>query len=342
MGLKVYDLPSGGLKDGAIATPSNDITFTWEYNQEELDKTEPLPKDIQIIKKTEPDASEDEVIILAKQKRYRKNKTQEFRKQYNEYEAEGRLNELPENNIFAPKFNPQTVPPEFERQGGMAITMRPQAAVHMMKVEIPLEAIDELNTHIDENDIEDFSQNLVGQINRNELSSQRRFGTDDDAGKAFASVLEKLAVTYMRNVTTEDYDAKVNDAWTVHSYEGDYNPLHDHGTETPIGLSCIMYMKVPEQIANIPNPAEEFDGLNSSSGAVDGFTYFTWGTNGMRDVNMLRPATEEYVKPEVGTLIMFPSWLRHSVNPFFGDGERRTFSANINIMKKVSTNEETN
>ena len=344
MGLKVYDLPSGGLKDGAIATPSNDITFTWEYNQEELDKTEPLPKDIQIIKKTEPDASEDEVIILAKQKRYRKNKTQEFRKQYNEYEAEGRLNELPENNIFAPKFNPQTVPPEFERQGGMAITMRPQAAVHMMKVEIPLEAIDELNTHIEEelDGAVDFSDKLVGQINRNEKSAQIQFALDNDAGKAFASVLEKLAVTYMRNVTTEDYDAKVNDAWTVHSYEGDYNPLHDHGTETPIGLSCIMYMKVPEQIANIPNPAEEFGGLNSSSGAVDGFTYFTWVTNGMRDVNMLRPATEEYVKPEVGTLIMFPSWLRHSVNPFFGDGERRTFSANINIMKKVSTNEETN
>ena len=108
MGLKVYDLPSGGLKDGAIATPSNDITFTWEYDQEELDKTEPLPKDIQIIKKTEPDASEDEVIILAKQKRYRKNKTQEFRKQYNEYEKDGRLNELPLDNIFNPKFKPET------------------------------------------------------------------------------------------------------------------------------------------------------------------------------------------------------------------------------------------
>ena len=146
----------------------------------------------------------------------------------------------------------------------------------------------------------------------------------------------------MKNVTTEDYDAEVSGAWTVHSYEGDYNPLHDHGTETPIGLSCILYLKVPEQIASLPNPTEEFGGLNSSSGAVDGFTYFTWGTNGMRDVNMLRPATEEYVKPEVGTMIMFPSWLRHSVNPFFGDGERRTFSANINIMKKVSKNEETN
>ena len=341
MGLKVYDLPPGGLEDGAVATPSKDVTFTWTYNQEELDKIEPLPKDIQIIKKTEPDASEEEVITLAKQKRYRKTKTIEMRKQYEEYEKEGKLEELPLDNIFNPKFQP-TPPPS---ENGMSIVMRPQAAVHMMKVEIPLEAIDELNEHIDTDLIvnaEDFSDKLVGQINRNEKSAQINFPIDDEVGKAFSTVLEKLAVTYMKNVTKKDYEASIKDAWTVHSYEGDYNPLHDHGTETPIGLSCILYLKVPEQIANLPNPAEDFEGLNSSSGAVDGFTYFTWGTNGMRDVNMLRPITEEYVKPEVGTLIMFPSWLRHSVNPFFGDGERRTFSANINIMKKViNDNEET-
>jgi hypothetical protein len=340
MGLKVYDLPPGGLEDGAVATPSKDVTFTWTYNQEELDKTEPLPKDIQIIKKTEPDASEDEVITLAKQKRYRKTKTIEMRKQYEEYEKEGKLEELPLDNIFNPKFQP-TPPPS---ENGMSIVMRPQAAVHMMKVEIPIEAIDELNAHIEEelDGAVDFSDKLVGQINRCEKSAQINFPTDDEVGKTFATVLEKLAKTYMHNVTQKEYDAEVSDAWTVHSYEGDYNPLHDHGSETPIGLSCILYLKVPEQIANLPNPTEDFGGLNSSSGAVDGFTYFTWGTNGMRDVNMLRPITEEYVKPEVGTLIMFPSWLRHSVNPFFGDGERRTFSANINVMKKVSDNEKTN
>ena len=340
MGLKVYDLPPGGLENNAVATPSNDVTFTWTYDQEELAKIEPLPKDIQIIKKTEPDASEDEVITLAKQKRYRKTKTIEMRKQYEDFEKEDKLKKLPLDNIFNPKFQP-TPPPS---ENGMSIVMRPQAAVHMMKVEIPLEAIDELNTHIEEelDGAVDFSDKLVGQINRNEKSAQINFSTDDEVGQAFTSVLQKLAVTYMKNVTTEDYDAEVSGAWTVHSYEGDYNPLHDHGTETSIGLSCILYLKVPEQIASLPNPTEEFGGLNSSSGAVDGFTYFTWGTNGMRDVNMLRPATEEYVKPEVGTMIMFPSWLRHSVNPFFGDGERRTFSANINIMKKVSKNEETN
>ena len=119
--------------------------------------------------------------------------------------------------------------------------------------------------------------------------------------------------------------------WTIHSYEGDYNPMHDHGTRTSMGLSCILYLKVPPQIEALDNPAVEFGGLNNASGAVDGFTYLCWGTNGMRDINMLRPITEEYVKPEVGTLIMFPAWLRHGVMPFFGEGERRTFSANINV-----------
>ena len=39
----------------------------------------------------------------------------------------------------------------------------------------------------------------------------------------------------------------------------------------------------------------------------------------------------EYVKPEVGTMLMFPAWLRHGVMPFFGEGERRTFSCNMNV-----------
>ena len=42
--------------------------------------------------------------------------------------------------------------------------------------------------------------------------------------------------------------------WTVHSYEGDYNPLHDHGTKGLMGLSCILYMKVPEQIQKLGSP----------------------------------------------------------------------------------------
>ena len=120
MGIKTYDLPPGGLKDGEIATPSkNDVTFTWVYDQEELDKIKPTEKDITNVKNATPNLSDEEVLIGAKQKRYRKTKTQEFRKQYNEYEKDGRLNELPLDNIFNPKFKPETKMPGTESQGGM-------------------------------------------------------------------------------------------------------------------------------------------------------------------------------------------------------------------------------
>ena len=240
------------------------------------------------------------------------------------------------------------------------IAMRNKLAVNIMRAEIPLSVIDELNQHIDEVIIPaalDLSGGLVGQINQNERSAQWLFPhdstfttdgvteqsiKDDGVGEQFAGVINQLAKEYIKQTIGDksEINTDVQTMWTVHSYAGDYNPLHDHGTRSFMGLSCILYLKVPPQIEAIGVPSEEmiaagvtpgFQGLNGASGAVDGFTYLCWGTNGMRDVNMLRPIQEEYVKPEVGTMIIFPAWLRHAVMPFSGEGERRTFSANINV-----------
>ena len=229
---------------------------------------------------------------------------------------------------------------------GISVAMRNKLAVNIMRAEIPLNVIDELNEHIDKVIVPaglDLSPKLVGQINRNEHSAQWLFPHNDGGvGEEFAEIINNLSKEYVKQTLGEikfvgggdgDKEIKtdIQTMWTVHSYAGDYNPLHDHATRSMMGLSCILYLKVPPQIEALDNPAENFAGLNGASGAVDGFTYLQWGTNGMRDVNMLRPITEEYVKPEVGTLIMFPAWMRHGVMPFFGEGERRTFSANINI-----------
>ena len=233
---------------------------------------------------------------------------------------------------------------------GISVAMRNKLAVNIMRAEIPLNIIDELNQHIDEVIIpagQDLSNGLVGQINQHEKSAQWLFPHEDDGpGEQWANVLNTLAKTYIKQTlgdgseSDKEIKTDVQTMWTVHSYAGDYNPLHDHGTRSYMGLSCILFLKVPLQIEAIGLPSEEmiaagitpgFQGLNGASGAVDGFTYLCWGTNGMRDVNMLRPIQEEYVKPEVGTMIIFPAWLRHAVMPFFGEGERRTFSANINI-----------
>ena len=226
-----------------------------------------------------------------------------------------------------------------QEKQGMQIAMRPKLAVNVMRVQFPLEVIEEINDHIDDtiipNDV-DFSSGLVGQIRQSERSKQLHFPHEgDEYGEQLNTVLLKLAHEYMDRTVGLPCEIDTQSMWTVHSYEGDYNPVHDHGTRTQMGLSCIMYLKVPPQISALDNPSEEFGGLNQSSGAVDGFTYLTWGTNGVRDINMLRPITEEYVKPEVGTMLMFPAWLRHGVNPFFGEGERRTMSANINVLPKA-------
>jgi len=222
--------------------------------------------------------------------------------------------------------------------GGIQIAMRPKVAVNIMRCQLPAEVTTEINNHIDDviipNNV-DHSKGLVGQIRQNERSAQLTFPhEDDEVGEMFSGVLQRLAKEFVDRSIGIECETSMESMWTVHSYNGDYNPVHDHGTRTPMGVSLIYYLKVPRCIERLGNPAEEFGGLNESSGNVDGFTYLTWGSNGMRDINMLRPITEEYIKPEVGTLIMFPSWLRHGVMPFFStvkDDERRTFSANINI-----------
>ena len=157
---------------------------------------------------------------------------------------------------------------------------------------------------------------------------------DGSVGSEFKKIIDSSCKSYMQHGYGQDVTADAFEAWTVHSYAGDYNPLHDHGCRTEAGLSMILYLKVPECIQKLPDPSELGGAvdINHASGVVDGYTYFTWGNNNMRDVVALRPVTEEYVKPEKGTLIIFPNWLRHSVNPFFGEGERRTFSSNVNIF----------
>jgi len=266
----------------------------------------------------------------------------------NSPEAKAMVNPSIEDDFVENKNNDQDEVKKIST--GISVAMRNKLAVNIMRVEIPLNIIDELNQHIDDVIVpagQDLSDGLVGQINQHEKSGQWVFPHEDDgAGEQFANVLNQLAKTYIKQTLADTGDdnkeikTDVQNMWTVHSYAGDYNPLHDHGTRSYMGLSCILYLKVPPQIEAIGLPSEEmiaagvtpgFQGLNGASGAVDGFTYLCWGVNGMRDVSILRPIQEEYVKPEVGTMIMFPAWLRHAVMPFSGEGERRTFSANINV-----------
>lgn len=92
-----------------------------------------------------------------------------------------------------------------------------------------------------------------------------------------------------------------------------------------MGISFTTWTMVPEQIKDNQNMD-----LYNSSGAVDGYLNFVYGLNQTIDPERLRPSQARIIKPEVGKLLMFPSWLQHSVYPFKGSGERRTVAGNLN------------
>jgi len=300
MGLKVFDLPPDGIQDGAEA---------------QLDKAQSTSEEVKpqiITEQVSPDDPVKKKVKMPDGVTYPEG-SDEYAKIVKEYDLE---------------------------KPGITAAMRTKLAVHMMKVEIPEAIIDEINEHIDNVVIpknDDYSDGLVGQINRDKRSAQLTFDLfDDGVGSQFKKIIDSSCKSFLAHGWGQDVIADAFEAWTVHSYAGDYNPLHDHGCRTEAGLSMILYLKVPECIQKLPDPSEFGGGvdINHASGVVDGYTYFTWGNNNMRDVVALKPVTEEYVKPEKGTLIIFPNWLRHSVNPFFGEGERRTFSSNVNIFNK--------
>jgi hypothetical protein len=325
MGIKIFDLPPNGLKDGAIA----------DINSEQSIST---PNEV-LSRNVEKDGSETKVIkndevgpairgdIVTEQT---SPEDPPVRK-YVQYDANDNIvSSDPEgSDEFAAAVGEQG-------QGGVKASMKTKMALHMLRVELPMEVIDEINSHIDETTTEDASGGLVGQINQNDKSAQLVFNLTDEVGQLVKNQIDLYGKSYVNKGFGRDVTADAFEAWTVHSYAGDFNPLHSHGVRTSAGLSCILYLKVPEQIENIADPSEEGISLNQSSGNVDGFTYFTWGNGDNQDVNRFRTITEEYVKPEVGTMLIFPNWLRHAVMPFYGDGERRTFSANMNIFENSS------
>jgi len=210
----------------------------------------------------------------------------------------------------------------------------PKPALYLFEARLPAALIARVNDYIDGLGAraQDYSGSLVGQIRRDPRSAQLSLDLRDKVPADLAGIMAEMGRQYIGAVGHRAAVTPI-DMWSVHSYSGDYNPLHDHGGKTLLGLASILYLKVPRVIAEKPDiPHGGAPKLHMASGNCDGFTQLVWGATGMRDYSLLRPPTQQYVKPEEGKLLLFPNWLLHRVEPFFGDGERRTLSCNMDVI----------
>ena len=110
----------------------------------------------------------------------------------------------------------------------------------------------------------------------------------------------------------------ISQSWIVSQYKGEYNPWHQHSGH----LSAVIYLKLPKGMD------EFFEKESEDHYPVGGAIQFMQG-----DKQDLRSDTLTF-RPEVGKLLMFPSWLKHSVYPFDVDGERRSMSFNAYYVNK--------
>ena len=218
------------------------------------------------------------------------------------------------------------------------VTVHNMPSVFVMETEMPLSMVTDINDYLDEyketKDKKSLADTLVGQITQGE---QLLLDNSDKRIKEYSDFICSLGADYInffsQNTGTQLNHPKavaVDETWSVHSYAGDYNPIHDHGTKTIMGISTTGWTKVPQQILEQPTAGSQNYSLYQASGDCDGYIAFQYGRNELMNTERLRPPQSFVIKPEVGKLLVFPSWLQHMVYPFKGEGERRTIASNLN------------
>ena len=214
-------------------------------------------------------------------------------------------------------------------------------ATFMLEAQLSESMVGTLNDYLDKLMVDesrvDHSGTLVGQIGHGQQLTMDHLC--EELGD-FNILIQGLAMDYIKqfcaasgNPLTGKREELTDELWSVHSYERDYNPLHDHGTKTIMGVSCTTWTKVPQQILDLPTAGSPEYSLYNASGNADGCLAFSYGRNSLIDIERLAPPQSFIIKPEVGKFLMFPSWLSHMVYPFEGVGERRTVAANLNVWK---------
>ena len=107
-------------------------------------------------------------------------------------------------------------------------------------------------------------------------------------------------------------------SWVNISRDGQYNVIHDHPNSF---WSGVYYVGVGEMAEGYPQ--------NGKLELIDPRV----GVN-MIHIKGSALSNPVFVDPKPGRVVFFPSWLKHFVHPFRGEGERISIAFNINVRRK--------
>lgn len=120
-----------------------------------------------------------------------------------------------------------------------------------------------------------------------------------ELNELFYVILKKLKELHKEVIVHESLDHQIGQAWVTINKRGDYNEEHFH---TDWFFSAVYYVEAPE---------------------------------GCGDFVAKYDSEEIRIKPEVGKLLIFPSFVPHYVEPSNSDEDRISIALDSKIIKKA-------
>ena len=155
-----------------------------------------------------------------------------------------------------------------------------------------------------------YSKKLVGQVQQ-EIELSNSF-----LDKYLKKFINTKVNTYLKKtLNKKSKKIKIKNLWVVSQFKNEYNPIHFHNGD----ISGVGYLKIPKNLTKGKKKIK-------TNGTID----FIHGSK-----SFLNNSIYNHV-PKVADLILFPNYLMHAVYPFKQEGERRSFSFNIEVDKKIS------
>ena len=155
----------------------------------------------------------------------------------------------------------------------------------------------------------DYSNKLVGQVQQ-EIQLDKKF-----IQKNLLKFIGVNVKKYIKKCTKKNVKKiSLRNLWVVRQFKNEYNPIHFHSGN----ISGVGYLKIPKNITKSRKRLR-------TNGTID----FIHGSKSFLNNSLFNH------NPKVGDMILFPNYLMHTAYPFKRDGERRSFSFNLDIDKKT-------
>ncbi len=156
----------------------------------------------------------------------------------------------------------------------------------------------------------DYSKKLVGQVQQ-EIELSKSF-IKKNLNK---NIIEAVNKFIKKTTGKTSKKIKIKNLWVVRQFANEYNPVHFHDGH----ISGVGYLKIPKNIF------KDKKNINTN-GTIDFI-------NGNK---MFLNESIHNHKPKIGDVILFPHYLMHTAYPFTVEGERRSFSFNIEIDNHIA------